>query len=88
MQDRPVQAPILFVQVFSVDFWERQRLVGSGYFVVPQESGVHKQTLSLWRPIGGIREEMQRFFLGGAPNLNDPKDSGISPEFEVRKMKR
>ena len=36
----------------------------------------------MWRPAGSRCEEIQRFFIGGAPRLRDITMSGCGPDFE------
>jgi hypothetical protein len=67
-----IRWPTLFLEVFSVDQWERFRTEGYGYITVPNKAGTHDITVNTWRPTGnGLVPKMRRFFIGGSPELED-----------------
>ncbi|EDO39397.1 predicted protein [Nematostella vectensis] len=71
--DAFVKWPLLFVEVMSLDSWERHRTEGYGYTVIPNKAGSHEIVINTWRPIGnGPVPELRRFFIGGSPELEDP----------------
>lgn len=64
--------PTLFLEVLSVDQWERFRTEGYGYVTLPNKAGTHDITVNTWRPTGnGLVPKMRRFFIGGSPELED-----------------
>jgi Ciliary basal body-associated, B9 protein len=69
--------PYMYFQVASVDNWQRHRIVGYGHVVLPDKPGVHEITVPTWRPIGTVRDEMQRFFVGGSRSLRNIQDVAI-----------
>ncbi|KAL9980908.1 hypothetical protein ACROYT_G009550 [Oculina patagonica] len=65
--------PTLFLEVLSLDSWERFRTEGYGYITIPNKAGSYTVEVNTWRPIGnGTGPEMRRFFIGGSPELEDP----------------
>ncbi|CAB3977816.1 Meckel syndrome type 1 [Paramuricea clavata] len=67
-----IRWPTLFLEVLSVDQWERFRTEGYGYITVPNKAGTHEITVNTWRPTGnGLVPKMRRFFIGGSPELED-----------------
>ncbi|XP_067015831.2 tectonic-like complex member MKS1 isoform X2 [Anabrus simplex] len=76
--------PQLFVEVISLDSWERHRTEGYGYINLPSVPGSHQLTVSTWRPLSdSVRGEMRRFFLGGSPELQDPTYPSVPANFDV-----
>uniref|UniRef100_A0ABM5EMW5 Tectonic-like complex member MKS1 isoform X1 n=1 Tax=Pogona vitticeps TaxID=103695 RepID=A0ABM5EMW5_9SAUR len=64
--------PVLYFEVLSLDFWQRYRVEGYGFVVLPSTPGTHTETASTWRPVEpGTLSELQRFFIGGSPELED-----------------
>ena len=54
------------------------------YMNSAQFSGVHKNTVHCWRPVGStIVSELRRFFIGGSPELEDPTYTAIPSTFQV-----
>ncbi|KAM7451886.1 Pleiotropic negative transcriptional regulator [Porites harrisoni] len=65
--------PTLFIEVLSLDSWERFRTEGYTYLTIPSKAGSYTLEADTWRPIGnGPIPEMRRFFIGGSPELEDP----------------
>lgn len=65
--------PTLFLEVLSLDSWERFRTEGYAYITIPNKAGSYTVEVNTWRPIGnGPVPEMRRFFIGGSPELEDP----------------
>jgi len=65
--------PTLFIEVLSLDSWERFRTEGYTYLTIPSKAGSYTLEVDTWRPIGnGPVPEMRRFFVGGSPELEDP----------------
>ena len=64
--------PTLFLEVLSVDQWERFRTEGYGYITLPNKAGTHDVTVNTWRPTGNsLVPKMRRYFIGGSPELED-----------------
>ncbi|KAJ7308956.1 hypothetical protein JRQ81_008236 [Phrynocephalus forsythii] len=64
--------PVLYFEVLSLDFWQRYRVEGYGFMELPSGPGTHTVTASTWRPVEpGTFAELQRFFIGGSPELED-----------------
>ena len=64
--------PTLFLEVLSVDQWERFRTEGYGYITLPNKAGTHDITVNTWRPTGNsLVPKMRRYFIGGSPELED-----------------
>ena len=67
-----IRWPTLFLEVLSVDQWERFRTEGYGYVTLPNKAGTYDITVNTWRPTGnGLVPKMRRFFIGGSPELED-----------------
>jgi Meckel syndrome type 1 protein len=76
--------PQMFINVLSSDNWNRCRTEGYGYVCLPPSPGIHTITVSTWRPISSNPAgEMQRFFIGGSPELEDIDFVGIPSNFQV-----
>ncbi|RXN17527.1 Meckel syndrome type 1 [Labeo rohita] len=66
------QWPVLYFKVLSLDFWQRYRTEGYGFLIIPSTPGYHSMTCHTWRPLqSGTVAELRRFFIGGAPELED-----------------
>ena len=64
--------PVLMFQVSSLDHWDRHRTEGYSYTHIPLHAGRHVVSMVTWRPLGdSIIDEMRRFFIGGACELED-----------------
>ncbi|XP_071849558.1 tectonic-like complex member MKS1 [Apostichopus japonicus] len=72
-EERLPQWPQIFVEVLSIDSWQRYRTEGYGYITVPSTPGTHHLDIQTWRPLGrSSYENLRRFFIGGSPELEDP----------------
>uniref|UniRef100_A0A3B1J557 MKS transition zone complex subunit 1 n=1 Tax=Astyanax mexicanus TaxID=7994 RepID=A0A3B1J557_ASTMX len=81
--------PVLYFKVLSLDFWQRYRTEGYGYLVVPSTPGYHRVTCHTWRPLQtGTVAELRRFFIGGAPELEDISDVRIPGTFKGDHLSR
>ncbi|XP_022542136.2 Meckel syndrome type 1 protein isoform X2 [Astyanax mexicanus] len=81
--------PVLYFKVLSLDFWQRYRTEGYGYLVVPSSPGYHRVTCHTWRPLQtGTVAELRRFFIGGAPELEDISDVRIPGTFKGDHLSR
>ena len=70
----PVGWPRLRLELWSRDGKEDgqgNRLQGYGFAHVPSRPGRHDLTIATWRPVGGLSEKMQAFFLDIQPTLVD-----------------
>lgn len=72
LPDDFLKFPTLYLQVFSLDSWQRHRTEGYGYCQLPDVAGSTCVEIDMWRPKGDDAfDEMSRFFIGGAPELED-----------------
>ena len=73
--------PKVFFEANSVDAWDRHRIEGYGLLEIDlervQKAGGQEMTVPMWRPLGTIREEAARFFIGGGKRLKDAKDIAV-----------
>ncbi|KAK3527341.1 hypothetical protein QTP86_021947 [Hemibagrus guttatus] len=83
------QWPMLYFRVMSLDSWQRYRTEGYGYLVIPATPGSHRVTCHTWRPLQtGTVAELRRFFIGGAPELEDISDVRIPGTFKGDRLSR
>ncbi|KAJ8266563.1 hypothetical protein GJAV_G00131920 [Gymnothorax javanicus] len=83
------QWPVLYFEVLSLDFWQRHRAEGYGYIVIPATPGHHSLTCSTWRPLQcGTVAELRRFFIGGAPELEDSSYVQVPGTFKGDRLSR
>ncbi|XP_019622108.1 PREDICTED: Meckel syndrome type 1 protein-like [Branchiostoma belcheri] len=88
-EDDMPQWPLLFLQVLSVDSWQRYRTEGYGYCGVPSAPGVHHKTVHTWRPVGNsLVDPMRRFFIGGSPELEDPTYTAVPTTFDGQRLSK
>ena len=76
------QWPMLYVEVMAKDLLGTTRIVGYGYTPLPETSGTQTVSVPTWVPVASIRDQLHRFYIGGAPMLRDPKLAGIPAEFQ------
>ncbi|GAB1603795.1 Meckel syndrome type 1 protein homolog [Argonauta hians] len=75
--------PVIYIEVLSLDSWRRFRTEGYTHYVLPSQTGHHKETLCCWRPTGvSPLSELRRFFIGGSPELEDPTFTCVPSTFE------
>ncbi|XP_067328178.1 tectonic-like complex member MKS1 [Anolis sagrei] len=83
------QWPVLYFEVLSLDFWQRSRVEGYGFVALPTTPGSHTVSASTWRPVElGPRAELQRFFVGGSPELEDLTYSRLPGTFTGDRLSR
>uniref|UniRef100_A0A672MXQ7 Meckel syndrome type 1 protein-like n=1 Tax=Sinocyclocheilus grahami TaxID=75366 RepID=A0A672MXQ7_SINGR len=83
------QWPVLYFKVLSLDFWQRYRTEGYGFLVIPSTPGYHKMTCHTWRPFqSGTVAELRRFFIGGAPELEDISYVRVPGTFKGERLSR
>ncbi|XP_063966049.1 tectonic-like complex member MKS1 isoform X2 [Lytechinus pictus] len=71
-QDTLPKWPQLFLEVLSLDSWQRYRTEGYGCITLPPNPGTYSFDVNMWRPLGrSSYDEMRRFFIGGSPELED-----------------
>ncbi|XP_072530457.1 tectonic-like complex member MKS1 [Salminus brasiliensis] len=88
-EDSLLQWPVLYFKVLSLDFWQRYRTEGYGYLVIPSTPGYHRLTCHTWRPLQtGTVAELRRFFIGGAPELEDISDVRVPSTFKGDRLSR
>lgn len=89
-QDVMPRWPTVIFEVSSVDSWNRQRVEGYSFVYVPPTPGLLEQRrLDCWRPVGSsIANDLRRFFIGGAPELEDPTYPAIPSTFGVSLIER
>lgn len=74
----------MFIEVLSIDGWNRCRTEGYGYVSLPPSPGLRTIVVSTWRPLSSNPTgEMRRFFIGGSPELEDIDFVGIPSNFQV-----
>ncbi|XP_053131266.1 tectonic-like complex member MKS1 [Hemicordylus capensis] len=83
------QWPMLYFEVLSMDFWQRFRVGGYRFVVLPATPGTHTLTASTWRPMElGTFSELQRFFIGGSPELEDLTYARVPGTFKGNRLSR
>ncbi|XP_007430320.1 Meckel syndrome type 1 protein isoform X1 [Python bivittatus] len=83
------QWPVLYFEVLSLDFWHRYRVEGYGFVVLPATPGAHTLSASTWRPVElGTISELQRFFIGGSPELEDMTYTRVPSTFTGDRLSR
>uniref|UniRef100_A0A8C1PLW5 MKS transition zone complex subunit 1 n=1 Tax=Cyprinus carpio TaxID=7962 RepID=A0A8C1PLW5_CYPCA len=83
------QWPVLYFKVLSLDFWQRYRTEGYGFLVIPSTPGYHRMTCRTWRPLqSGTVAELRRFFIGGAPELEDISYVRVPGTFKGKRLSR
>ncbi|KAM9440853.1 tectonic-like complex member MKS1 isoform 2-T2 [Clarias gariepinus] len=83
------QWPVLYFRVLSLDYWQRYRTEGYGHLVMPSTPGSRRVTCHTWRPLQtGTVAELRRFFIGGAPELEDISDVRIPGTFKGDRLSR
>ncbi|POM66088.1 Hypothetical protein PHPALM_18106 [Phytophthora palmivora] len=61
--------PKLLLQVWRADTSMKKHVVGYGFVPIPFAAGQHKLWVSLWRPLGTTKEELDVQLLGRTPEL-------------------
>ncbi|XP_018898557.2 B9 domain-containing protein 2 [Bemisia tabaci] len=64
--------PKLHVQVYHYDKFGRREIYGYGFCNIPTSPGTHLIDCPTWRPVGGIRDQITQYFLGGGAQLRMP----------------
>ncbi|XP_068923524.1 tectonic-like complex member MKS1 isoform X1 [Petaurus breviceps papuanus] len=83
------QWPVLYLEVISLDFWQRYRVEGYGSIVLPLAPGSHTIKASTWRPMeSGTLAELRRFFIGGSLELEDMLYVRIPGNFKGSRLSR
>ncbi|XP_036613949.1 Meckel syndrome type 1 protein isoform X2 [Trichosurus vulpecula] len=83
------QWPVLYLEVISLDFWQRYRVEGYGSIILPLAPGSHTMTVSTWRPVeSGTLAELRRFFIGGSLELEDLSYVRIPGNFKGNRLSR
>ncbi|XP_038058674.1 Meckel syndrome type 1 protein-like [Patiria miniata] len=83
------QWPQIFLEVLSIDSWQRYRTEGYGYLTIPSTPGTHTVEVQTWRPSGQHAfNNLRRFFIGGSPELEDPTYVAVPPTHEGAVMSR
>uniref|UniRef100_A0A8D2KSJ5 MKS transition zone complex subunit 1 n=1 Tax=Varanus komodoensis TaxID=61221 RepID=A0A8D2KSJ5_VARKO len=83
------QWPVLYFEVLSLDFWQRYRVEGYGFVVLPATPGAHVLAAATWRPVRpGTFSELQRFFIGGSPELEDTAYVRVPSTFTGDRLSR
>ncbi|XP_013384089.1 Meckel syndrome type 1 protein [Lingula anatina] len=75
--------PVMYIEVLSLDSWQRYRTEGYGYLTLPCIPGVSTEEVTCWRPTGNsVVSELRRFFIGGSPELEDLSYISVPSTFE------
>ncbi|CAH8565683.1 unnamed protein product [Dicrocoelium dendriticum] len=81
--------PVLFLEVVSIDFWNRTRTEGYGYLELPRTTGEHVTVVHCWLPSGeSVIEELRRFFVGGTSQLEDVTCTAIPGNLESEHLNK
>jgi len=74
----------VLLEVSSLDYWDRHRIEGYGFADLPCQPGAHELTVNTWRPSGfRVLDKMKRFFVGGAPEIDDISYVAQPRDFQV-----
>ncbi|XP_026482285.1 B9 domain-containing protein 2 [Ctenocephalides felis] len=71
--------PKFCIEVYSVDIFNRSRVVGYGFMHVPLTPGHHKEVCQTWSLRQSTWESIRQFFLGSPPEEVKPNNfhSGV-----------
>ena len=70
----PLQQPVLYVQVNSIDYWNVHSVVGYGYIPLPRLHGRHQLHIPCLKLVPRtFTELLQQWFIGINPQLSDMK---------------
>ncbi|CAG7734872.1 unnamed protein product [Allacma fusca] len=72
--------PKLIIEVRRQDQYGRSDLAGYGTCHIPPSPGTHVVDIPTWRPTGSVKDEVVRYFIGGAPELTESDFVVNSPE--------
>ena len=89
LEDPLGQFPVLSMAVRSYDSWDRSSTEGYAHVRMGAYStGSHEVYVDTWRLEGSLREERDRFFVGGGPDLNDINYVGGVPTWASKRVGR
>uniref|UniRef100_UPI00358ED7DF tectonic-like complex member MKS1 isoform X2 n=1 Tax=Myxine glutinosa TaxID=7769 RepID=UPI00358ED7DF len=82
--------PTLYIEILSLDFWQRHRTEGYTYLCLPTLPGLHEMSCQAWRPLQAEKlvSSLRRFFIGGSPVLEDVSYVGIPSTFQGERLSR
>ncbi|XP_067933595.1 tectonic-like complex member MKS1 [Watersipora subatra] len=81
--------PKIFFEICSLDSWSRFRPEGYCAVTIPNTPGEHSVELNTWRPVGpSVVSNLRRFFIGGAPELEDLSYVYIPSTFQGSHLSR
>ncbi|XP_046447683.1 Meckel syndrome type 1 protein-like [Daphnia pulex] len=73
-----IPTPLLLLEVYDVNMWNRQKSVGYGFTHVPLTPGSYSIAIPTWRPyITETSLQLREYFLGLAPQIENIKYAGI-----------
>lgn len=79
--DAPLsQAPCLYLHASSRRSFDRCVVEGYTHWRLPTTSSQVNVDLRTWRPLNGIRDQVQDFFIGGAHRLADLRYARYAPD--------
>lgn len=79
-----IPTPLLLLEVYDVNMWNRQKSVGYGFTHVPLTPGSYSIAIPTWRPyITETSLQLREYFLGLAPQIENIKYAGI-PNNDVK----
>ncbi|KAK2168670.1 hypothetical protein LSH36_15g14053 [Paralvinella palmiformis] len=88
-EDGTIRWPLFYVEVSSLDSWQRYRTEGYSHMTLPTTAGCSVQELNCWRPVGrSLISELRRFFVGGNAELEDPTYTAIPSTFEGKHLSK
>ena len=76
--------PTLYLEILSESLLGICRTEGYCHLPVPAAPGALCRRLAAWRPTGSRQAQLRRFFVGGAPELEDVSFVGVPADFQVR----
>lgn len=66
--------PIIHIEVFSKDFWDRILMHGCGFVKIPSSPGYYELEIDTWKPNVDLKSKISEFFLGGLINIKNIED--------------
>ncbi|XP_055388423.1 tectonic-like complex member Mks1, partial [Condylostylus longicornis] len=60
----------IYFELISIDSWKRERTEGYSFLLIPIETGLKNFNLNCYRPDYGIKDRIERFFIGGRKLFN------------------
>ena len=75
MAAESLHAGDLYFKVYSVDTWDRHKIIGYGYhkLLIKPDSTTNQTAANIatWRPVTSHYHQLKTYFLGGSPEIDD-----------------